>query len=160
MAMTKCSECGKEISSKAKACPSCGVEVKQKVTFLKAVGVILAGIIVVTIMVNRDRPSSTDSSVASAVAAVTPASSLTATDIKFKRGQYDSQMFTGKIVNTTGKKLSYVQVEINLYDKQDVQVGSTLANVNNLEPGVTWAFEAPVIEDRAKSGKVAGITAY
>ena len=30
MAMIKCAECGEEISSKAKKCPSCGYPLKRK----------------------------------------------------------------------------------------------------------------------------------
>ena len=29
MAMTKCKECGKEVSTKAFSCPSCGAQVKE-----------------------------------------------------------------------------------------------------------------------------------
>lgn len=46
---------------------------------------------------------------------------------------------------------SYVQVTINLYDKDGNLIGSTLANVNNLEPGKTWKFKAIVIEDDTDS---------
>ncbi|MGE5590998.1 MAG: FxLYD domain-containing protein [Bacillota bacterium] len=50
---------------------------------------------------------------------------------------------TGTVKNNSNKKYSYAQVEINLYDKDGNQVGSTLANINNLEPGGTWKFKAP-----------------
>ncbi|MEB2785542.1 zinc-ribbon domain-containing protein [Algoriphagus sp. E1-3-M2] len=34
MALTKCKECGKEISSEAKSCPNCGFALKKKTGFL------------------------------------------------------------------------------------------------------------------------------
>ena len=56
--------------------------------------------------------------------------------------------------------ITYVQVSINLYDKNDSQVGSTLANVNNLEPGKTWNFEAPVMEQNVASYKIVEVTGF
>jgi hypothetical protein len=67
---------------------------------------------------------------------------------------------TGKIKNNTNRKYGYVQVEINLYDKADQQVGNTLANVNNLEPGAVWSFKAPILENQAIKFKVADITGF
>jgi hypothetical protein len=162
--MTKCSECGKEVSSKAKSCPNCGVDVKKPASPLKVIGIIAFGFLVVSIVktvVSPDHRStgSTESYAASA-SAVSISSALNANGEKFKRNKYGNLVYAGNIINTTGKKLSYVQVEVNLYDKNDVQVGSTIANINNLEPGVTWAFEAPVLEERTKTAKVAGISAF
>ncbi|MEB0092880.1 FxLYD domain-containing protein [Pseudomonas sp. CCI1.2] len=167
MAMTKCAECGKEVSNQAKLCPNCGVEIKKKASPLKVIGVISFCFFVVSLVVQKSGLSVP--SVAYPTASYTPSTSsaassysseLTASNEKFKRGQYGVLTYTGEIINTTGKKLSYVQVEINLYDKNKGQIGSTLANVNNLEPGVTWSFEAPVIEERTKTAKVAGITFF
>lgn len=67
---------------------------------------------------------------------------------------------TGTVKNNSSKKYSYAQVEINLYDKDGNQVGSTLANVNNLEPGGTWKFKAPILEDAATSFKVKDVTGF
>ena len=33
MALIKCKECGKEISSKAKSCPNCGYPIEEEVDF-------------------------------------------------------------------------------------------------------------------------------
>lgn len=38
--------------------------------------------------------------------------------------------------------MSYIQVEYNLYDADGAQVGTALANTNNLKAGGTWKFEA------------------
>lgn len=66
----------------------------------------------------------------------------------------------GKIRNNTNRTYSYVQVEINLYNKAGHQVGSTFANVTNLEPGAVWSFKAPILEDEVTHFKVAGITGF
>lgn len=65
----------------------------------------------------------------------------------------------GEIKNNTDKTYSYVQVEINLYSG-DSLVGSTLDNVNNLEPGDTWKFKAPILEEDCDSFKIVDITGF
>lgn len=76
------------------------------------------------------------------------------------RGQYGNTVLIGTVRNNTKKTYSYVQVEFNLYDENDVQVGSTLANVNNLEPGGTWRFEAIVLEGSARKARLKGVTGF
>lgn len=66
----------------------------------------------------------------------------------------------GTVKNNAGKTYSYVQVTINLYDKSGAQVGSTLANVNNLEPGGIWKFKAPILEQDATTYKIKDITGF
>ncbi|MCL6575147.1 FxLYD domain-containing protein [Kyrpidia sp.] len=70
------------------------------------------------------------------------------------------QYAAGTVKNNSNRKYGYVQVEINLYDGDGNQVGSTLANANNLEPGATWKFRAPVFEDNVKQFKVVDITGF
>ena len=65
----------------------------------------------------------------------------------------------GKIKNNTNRTYSYVQVSINLY-KGKSQAGSTLANVNNLEPGGTWEFKAMVTNTDATSYKIVDVTGF
>lgn len=66
----------------------------------------------------------------------------------------------GTIKNNTSKKYKYVQVEINLYDSSNVQVGSTLANVNNLEPYGTWKFKAVIFQNNTDHFKIKEITGF
>lgn len=67
---------------------------------------------------------------------------------------------TGTIRNNTSREYSYVQVEINLYDSSGAQVGSTLANMNNLEPNGLWKFKAPILEENATSYKIKDVTGF
>ena len=43
---------------------------------------------------------------------------------------------TGSIKNNTDKQYSYVQVTFNLYDADGAQIGTALANINNLEQNI------------------------
>lgn len=49
---------------------------------------------------------------------------------------------TGTLTNNTDQDKSYIQVSYNLYDADGAQVGTALANTNNLKAGGTWKYEA------------------
>jgi len=76
----------------------------------------------------------------------------------------ESSNYTGYVVgtvrNNTDKKYGYAQVSINLYDDANNQVGSTMANVNNLEPHGQWKFKAPVLHDGVKKYKIAEVNGF
>lgn len=86
-----------------------------------------------------------------------------APDLEVVEHSTESDEFTtyivGKVKNNTGKQYKYVQVELNLYDAEGSQVGSTLDNTNNLEPGGTWKFKAVALEE-FDSYKIKDVTGY
>lgn len=49
---------------------------------------------------------------------------------------------TGIVENRRPRKLSYAQISFSLYDDSGAQVGTAIANINGLEPGSKWKFEA------------------
>ena len=61
--------------------------------------------------------------------------------VKGTRGQFGGAI-TGQVVNRRNRKLSYVQITFLLYDESGAQVGNALANINGLEAGGTWKFNA------------------
>ena len=75
-------------------------------------------------------------------------------------GAYGVRYVVGQVRNNADRTYSYVQVTINLYDNSGAQVGSTLANVNNLEPGGLWKFKAVLLEDTATNYKIKEITGF
>ena len=56
-----------------------------------------------------------------------------------------SVSITGVAKNNTGNDLSYAQVEFSLYDSAGNNLGTAIANVNNIEADGTWRFEATYI---------------
>lgn len=80
-------------------------------------------------------------------------------DLKAQSDKY-SRYVTGKILNNKGYKLRYMQITINLYDKNENIVGTAWDNVVNVEPGETWSFKAGVYADNAKSIRVTEIIGY
>lgn len=85
---------------------------------------------------------------------------LTVADWEFARGEYGNVSIVGHVKNSSGKQYSYAQVTFNLYDKSGSQVGTALANINNLEAGGTWKFEAGVLQDSVKTAKLASVTGF
>lgn len=79
-------------------------------------------------------------------------------------GDYDSAKMgyyiEGVIKNNTDKDKTYVQVTYNLYDKDGNQLGTALANVNNLKAGGTWKFKAMGMADGITKYELAEITGY
>jgi len=87
-------------------------------------------------------------------------SDFTLVESHTETGQYGNEYVAGTIKNNDNKEFSYVQVTINEYDASGAQIGSTLANVDNLEAYGTWKFQAPVLDSKAVSFKVKQITGW
>ena len=88
------------------------------------------------------------------------ADSLIVQDHRIERDEYGVRYVSGTILNKGNKTFGYAQVEINVYDAAGAQVGSTLANVNNLEPGRPWKFKAVILEDSAVRYEIKGVTGF
>jgi len=61
--------------------------------------------------------------------------------VQGKRGEFGGEI-TGTVVNRRGVTLSYAQITFILYDGSGAQVGTALANINDLESGGRWNFTA------------------
>lgn len=130
---------------------------------------ILSLILFTTILIkNREKPSEASSLPPHSVTMdpetgeikTTIKPELEVSGVKAEVGEFGVIFIVGKVRNNSQKTFSYVQVEINLYDKEDTQVGSTMANVNNLAPGGTWRFMAPVTADDAARFEVIRVTGF
>jgi hypothetical protein len=83
---------------------------------------------------------------------------LTLVESHVETGDYGARYVVGTVKSNVNKQFTYVQVTINEYDSSGAQVGSTLANTNNLEPYGTWKFKAYVLDKDATDFKVMKIT--
>lgn len=96
----------------------------------------------------------------------TPTSQTTPTQEKFSlvdsEGSYDGFAYyvTGTIKNNTDKEYSYAQVTFTLYDADGAQIGTAMANINNLEANGTWKFRALGGTQEAASYKLSEITGW
>ena len=74
-----------------------------------------------------------------------------------------SATITGVAKNISGQDLSYASVEFSVYDVSGNNLGTALANINNLMKGDTWRFEATLLSFpsvRPSTYKLADLTAY
>lgn len=69
---------------------------------------------------------------------------------------------TGTLTNNTEDEVGYIQVEYNLYDADGAQVGTALANTNNLKAGGSWKFEAigTASPDEVASYELVDVTSF
>ncbi len=95
---------------------------------------------------------------AAAIQAAKPA--LEVESFEWSAGEYGNRFLKGVVVNNTGKSYRYASVQFNLYDASGAQVGSAIANVNNLEPHGKWKFEASVLQDTATKARLIGVNGY
>lgn len=183
-----CAKCGARVGE-SKFCPNCGANLadeksqannftqevgktkKKKHIFLRvfvfAIIVFVAIIVVAAIssignapnnMASTTNTSETITETDSSQSAAQGNADLEVIDYEAIVEGY-SRYVTGHIKNNTDKSYSYVQVEINLYSGE-TQVGSTLDNVNNLGPGDTWEFKAPILDDSADSFRIVNVTGF
>lgn len=71
-----------------------------------------------------------------------------------------STKIAGTLTNNTDKEIGYLQISYTLYDADGAQVGSAFANVNNLEAGGVWKFEAVSFESGVADYKLADVTGF
>ena len=71
-------------------------------------------------------------------------------------------VITGTLTNNTDEEKSYIQVEYVIYDAEGAQIGTALANTNNLKAGGTWKYEAysTVSPNEVDSWELADVTGF
>lgn len=125
---------------------------------LQWIGGIVVALVVLGMFVDTPDPSSNFSTNSTANGSGSSAD-YDITDLTVKRGEYGNEVITGILKNNSGQDVSYVQVEINLYDASGIQTGTTMANTNNLDAGARWRFEAMPLNDFSDF-EVKGVTGF
>lgn len=77
--------------------------------------------------------------------------------------QFMGPSTVGTAVNISGTELSYVQIQIAYYDAGNYQLGTGVANTNNLAPDARWRYEVTAFDEFSASEMVDwewSITAY
>ena len=86
--------------------------------------------------------SAVSSGSSSSDAAGTDEQPYTVTDEALDSSNEYAASITGTLTNNSDQDKSYIQVEYRLYDASGAQIGTALANTNNLKAGGSWKFEA------------------
>jgi hypothetical protein len=56
-------------------------------------------------------------------------------------GDYGNFKVVGVAQNIAGRKLSYAEIDVKFYDKDDVLLNTFLDNINDIGPNEKWSFE-------------------
>ena len=91
-----------------------------------------------------------------------PKEKYTITDEELDTSNPYSAVIRGILTNNTDRDYGYLQVEYILYDADGNQIGSALANVNNLKAGGSWKFEAVTLKspDEIAAFELADVTGF
>lgn len=157
--LTTCKKCGKEIAKIAVICPGCGAKIKKpaykKWWFWLIIIVFFAAVSSPSdTTVTTNESSNSNSNIQTDVK--TPVQKKEKFTLESHAGAYDEAGFAfyieGIIKNNTNREYSYVQVTFNTYDKDGAQLGTAVANINNLEPNGIWKYKAIAL---TTSGEIA-----
>ncbi len=110
-----------------------------------------------------EETAATETAAAEAATAETaPAEDYTVADETLDTSNPYAAYITGTLTNNKDTDVSYVQVEYVVYDADGAQIGTALANTNNLKAGGSWKYEAYVTADAASvaSFELAEITGF
>lgn len=83
--------------------------------------------------------------------------------IEYTKGLGYYVTISGALKNISNTKFSYVSITFTLYDQNGYNVGTAMANMNYLEAGGTWKYEANSFqwfEEAPKSYKCTDITCF
>lgn len=70
-----------------------------------------------------------------------PTEKIEILDHKMEYGEYGSLMVTGTAKNVGDKQLSYAEIRVRFYDKDDSLLSTSFDNINDLDAGQTWKFK-------------------
>ncbi len=87
------------------------------------------------------------------------AEALSLLDFKIVRNQAGKSVLKGSVSNTSPQTIKLGTATFKLFDKKGVEIGTSTATVDNLEPGFAWTFEAQILEEGVVSARFAGFTA-
>lgn len=142
--MKKCKYCKSEIDSKAKVCPNCRKPQGSPILRI-IIGVIVGLILLVLIVQSLGSDDSSDNGI------------FTKDNFSYEvtSSKPDSAnvgyYIEGIVTNNTSKSYSYVQIEFVCYDKEGINLGTAVDNVNNLGGNEKWKFKAMGLFDNVKN---------
>jgi hypothetical protein len=130
--MTKCKECGKEISAKAEPCPSCGVKIKKTSLFS---WIILIFIVMVAIDLFSDENSSGSGASKASTTPKAIAMSQVSLDFKWNKIAFDSVMKADfAIKNDSEYQIKDITIECPHYAASETKIDSNKKTIFDVVP--------------------------
>ena len=130
--MKKCKFCKSEIDNNAKICPVCKKKQGKSKLLIILIIIIVIGIIATAVGSGEYDNVDTDNQ---------EKFSYTVTSSSPDDANF-AYYIEGVVTNNLDKDYSYVQIEFICYDKEGNNLGTAIANTNNLLGKQTWKYKA------------------
>ena len=148
--MVKCKTCGADIAKTAKTCPHCGARRRAGIGrgILGTILLIIGIFIIIGALVGNSGSSSSSlsSSGQNAIQEVNNAASRMkleeAEAPQITTGDFGVKTIRGSYKNISGATITYAQVTFALFDKDGAQIGTAVANINNIAKDAVWKYSA------------------
>ncbi|MEN6567598.1 MAG: FxLYD domain-containing protein [Veillonellales bacterium] len=164
----KCSECGIELPPDVSRCPRCSKEITTSQAKRKQLTgtQIISGIIVVACVVfffnSYSRSFVPQSQQSKNTVSVITQQTQQANDLEVvehkAQSEQHSRYIVGTVKNNSNKKYRYAEIRFTLHDESGAQVGTAMTNTADIEANAVWKFKALIVDERATSYKLAGVT--
>ena len=135
MALTKCKECGEEISKKATQCPKCGAPAKKKTSLVTWMITIFIGLWVVGYFAGNSGTSPSASGVARAPSPEEAAKDNVKLDYSWAKAGFDNIMeanFT--ITNSSQYEIRDIKITCTHYAKSGTRIDSNERTIYDVVP--------------------------
>lgn len=134
MALKKCKECGKEVSTKADSCPNCGAKVKQHIGCLQSMFYIFLALLFIGYLAsNEDYSSSSSSSSKNSYPKPDPKKTimpLLALDFSWGKKGFDNIMSANfTIKNMSNSDIKDIEITCNHYSKSKTKIDSNTRTI-------------------------------
>lgn len=158
--LVNCKVCGAEIAKSAPTCPHCGAKRKKRgMGCFGSLFLVFLIFIVIGIASSDTSGGASDSddifyneSSGDLENVVSPQDVV---------GQFGNHSIEGSVKNISGSELAYAQITFALYDAEGAQIGSAVANINNLADGATWKYSAvPLTMDSFSTFELSDISGW
>lgn len=138
-----------------------GMAIASVVVNVLAVVIVLGTQSMYAAAIDDATASLTSNDAAATLDATAAADKYSITDEAMDGDAYSTKI-SGILTNNTNDQLSYVQVSYNLFDADGNQIGTALANTNNLDADGTWKFEATGMTavDKVASYKLGDVSGF
>ena len=167
--LVKCKTCGAEIAKSAKICPKCGARKKPGAgrIILGTIILFIGLFLIIGVVAGGSSRQGSISSVPgqNALQAVNNAAAKTKLEEvdapQIIVGEYGVKTISGSLKNISGKTISYVQISFSLFNADGAQIGTAVANINNLASDAVWKYSAtPLTMDEWSSFQFSEIDSW
>jgi hypothetical protein len=120
------------------------MESKKKLKTWHWILIVLGGLVILGMIFGGSDSSDTNPSNEKSLSGTKTISSekLVILSHELDYSDYGNLVVKGIAKNVAGRDLDYCQLDVKFYDSDNSVIGTSLANIDNLDEGESWKFEA------------------